>query len=350
MRATKPRLDTSPTPCLAGGARLPTLIPSLRIVAIQERLAGEIALQVLGEKVGRPIVVDPRSTRDVRREDHVGHLPQRAALGKRLHGIDIESGARQPVVLQRFDQGPMIHHTTARNIDQKGRLLHALQDVGVDHAPRLRRQWDGHHDEVAKRDHRTNSLGRIEAINDLCWRHLPRYAEAHPWRGLAYRSLLLEWLFPLPIDDLEPLLMETLETLGSIARACRERGIGYLAGSFAAPDPRRTSEEFRRHLDVNTESWTRRFPLRSYETYAAILERYNRRFVDFARRDHHSHVLVHEELSDPDLFIDVCHFTPEGIERLAEVFLPAVEELVRDTPEYRRWTEAAEAGPDRRRH
>jgi len=206
--------------------------------------------------------------------------------------------------------------------------------------------WHGRLDRVLA--YEPDVIVAYQAINDICWRHLPRYAEAHPWRGLAYRSLLLERLFPLPIDELEPLLMETLDTLGSIARACRESGIGYLAGSFAAPDPRRTSDAFRRHLDVNTESWTRRFPLHDYETYAAILERYNRRFVEFVHREHLNHVLVHQELSDPALFIDVCHFTPEGIERLSEVFLPAVDDLVRDTPAYRRWVESARVDADRR--
>jgi hypothetical protein len=49
---------------------------------------------------------------------------------------------------------------------------------------------------------------------------------------------------------------------------------------------------------------------------------------------------VHERLSDPAVFIDVCHLTPEGIDRLAEAFLPEVAELVRDTPGYRRWARA----------
>ena len=44
-----------------------------------------------------------------------------------------------------------------------------------------------------------------------------------------------------------------------------------------------------------------------------------------------------EPLSDPSVFIDVCHLTPEGIDRLAEAFLPEVAELVEQTEEYKRW-------------
>ena len=46
---------------------------------------------------------------------------------------------------------------------------------------------------------------------------------------------------------------------------------------------------------------------------------------------------VHETLDDPALFIDVCHFTPGGIERLAEAFVPAVADLVEDTAAFREW-------------
>jgi hypothetical protein len=112
-------------------------------------------------------------------------------------------------------------------------------------------------------------------------------------------------------------------------------------GSFAAPDYARARGDFRSHLDISTEFWTRRFPLRSYASYAAILARYNRLFVDFVRRRHLAHVLVHEQIDDPALFIDTCHLTPEGIERLADVFLPGVDALVAGRPAYRRWAAAA---------
>jgi hypothetical protein len=75
----------------------------------------------------------------------------------------------------------------------------------------------------------------------------------------------------------------------------------------------------------------------SYTTLSALLARHNRLFVEFAHRNHVPHVLVHGRLTDPALFIDVCHFTPEGIERLADTFLPAVADLVEDTEAYREW-------------
>jgi lysophospholipase L1-like esterase len=178
---------------------------------------------------------------------------------------------------------------------------------------------------------------QYDAINDISWRHFPRLAAAHQLRGLAYRSLLLERLFPFPVEELDPYLEEIFTTLGDTDRACREREVACLVGSFASPDPELTKGEFRKHLDYNAEFWFRRFPLHSYATWARVVRRYNELFVRFVNRYHVPHALVHERLSDPAVFIDVCHLTPVGIDRLAEAFLPEVAELVRDTPGYRRW-------------
>jgi hypothetical protein len=180
-------------------------------------------------------------------------------------------------------------------------------------------------------------LVQYQAINDIAWRHFPKFAKAHRWRGFFYKSLLLQRLFPFPVEEMDPYLAATLETMGATARACHEHGVAYLAGSFAFPDPERTHGDFRRHLDISAEFWTRWFPMPSYATWAAIVARHNRLFVDFVQRNHVPYVLVHEKLSDPALFIDVCHFTPEGIDRLAETFLPGVADLVEDTAAYGDW-------------
>jgi len=187
---------------------------------------------------------------------------------------------------------------------------------------------------------------QYQGINDISWRHLPRYAQAHPQRGRAYRSLLVQRLFPFPAEELDPYLEETFKTLGTTAGICRERGIAYLGATFAAPDPEQTRGEFRRHLDYNAEYWMRRFPMHSYATWTRIVERHNRLFGDFAWRSHVTYVPLHKTLQDPALFIDVCHFTPEGIERLADTFVPAVAGLVRDTPPGRRWLRATPGGTE----
>lgn len=182
-------------------------------------------------------------------------------------------------------------------------------------------------------------------VNDISWRTLPRYAAARPGRHRLYESLLAQRLLPFPVEELDPFLEETFTTLGNTDRACRERGVACLVGSFASPDPQRVRGEFRRHLDFNAEFWTRRFPLHSYATWARIVARYNLLFQRFVDRYHVPHAPVHERLSDPSVFIDVCHLTPEGIDRLAEAFLPEVAELVRDTEGYRAWARARPKAP-----
>ncbi len=174
-------------------------------------------------------------------------------------------------------------------------------------------------------------------VNDISWRSLPHFANAHPGRGRIYQSLLAQRLVPFPVEELDPFLEETFTTLGDTERACREQGVACLVGSFAGPDPALARGEFRKHLDYNAEFWFRRFPLHSYATWARVVRRYNELFVRFVNRYHVPHAPVHERLADPAVFTDVCHLTPEGIDRLAEAFLPEVAELVRDTPGYERW-------------
>lgn len=184
-----------------------------------------------------------------------------------------------------------------------------------------------------------------EGINDICWIHLDRYAREHPLRRRLHGSLLFERLLPLRATEIEPYMDPSLETLTAIASECRSRQVGYLLGSFAGPDAARASGAFRRHLDVNLAYWTPHLPLRSYATYQAILGRYNARLLELARRRHLALVPVHARLSDPDLFIDACHFTPEGIRLLAEAFLPGVEALIRDAPGYRAWKARPASSP-----
>jgi lysophospholipase L1-like esterase len=180
---------------------------------------------------------------------------------------------------------------------------------------------------------------QYEGINDIAWIDLPDYADRHPFRRRLCDSFLLERLLGLDPAELDPAIRGTLERFAEMNRRCQERGIAYLTATFAAPDARRASEEFRLHLDANLSFWGRYYPLRSWGTYSAILARHNALLVEFTARRHINRVLVAEQLTDPSLFIDACHLTPIGIDRLAEAFLPAVADLVSDRPDFRRWQE-----------
>jgi lysophospholipase L1-like esterase len=168
------------------------------------------------------------------------------------------------------------------------------------------------------------------AINDLAWRHLPRYAASHPWRLTLQRSLLLERLLPLAPRDFDPFFRETLENFRTMGEMCRERGVRYLVASFAAPDYGAAPRSFQRYLDVNLDFWTAHLPLHDYREYGALIARYNELFELFVYEHHMAHVLVHRLLREPLLFTDICHLTPEGIALLAEAFLPAVGRILEE--------------------
>src|SRR5262249_46450053 len=108
---------------------------------------------------------------------------------------------------------------------------------------------------------------QYEAINDIAWAELPAFAARHPWRRWMQESLLFERLRGLDPSELLPEMRATLDLRLQMERRCRAQGVAYLAATFAAPDPSRASEEFRRTLDVGTAFWTRHFPLRRYALY-----------------------------------------------------------------------------------
>jgi lysophospholipase L1-like esterase len=173
------------------------------------------------------------------------------------------------------------------------------------------------------------------AVNDIFWRHLPRYAAAHPWRRALHRSLLLGRLFPLPADRLDALLDETHETFLRTARECASNDARYVLATFAAPDPAAAPRDFLRHLDVNLDFWNRDLPLHRYVEYEAIVARHNERLERFAREHGLELAPVHRRVRDPSLFVDICHLTPEGIEALADALLPEVGRAVIESAAWR---------------
>ena len=170
------------------------------------------------------------------------------------------------------------------------------------------------------------------AVNDIFWRHLPRYAEQHPWRPVLHRSLLLERLFPPPPASFDPLFQQTDQNFLQMDRLCRDHGARYLTATFAAPDYAAAAPTFRRYLDLSLDFWNRELPLHGYPEYEALVARHNEQLELLAHQHRMELVPVARELRDPALFIDICHFTPEGIAKLALAFLPAVSRVIEFAP------------------
>lgn len=130
--------------------------------------------------------------------------------------------------------------------------------------------------------------------------------------------------------DLEPWLQAAASNVGLMERACRERGVVHLAGTFAVPDPARLTREMRAYLEANLMEMgsPEDVKLARYGTYAELIARYNRHLEVQARAAGVRLVPVADRVTDPALYVDICHKTPEGIVRLAEAFLPEVEAML----------------------
>jgi hypothetical protein len=171
---------------------------------------------------------------------------------------------------------------------------------------------------------------QYDAVNDIMGRVLPKYATDHPGRELLSRSQLLGRLLPPDPRDLD--LEGIVDNQVAMASLCRSYGATHLAASFASPDYDRASPGEQASLDVSvSEGWTPwpgTIHLRRYRDYAAILARYNALFERATTLGRVRGVMIHRELSDPELFVDICHMTEGGIAHLAQGFVDPVAEAV----------------------
>lgn len=174
---------------------------------------------------------------------------------------------------------------------------------------------------------------QYDGINDVAFVDLHHWAEAHPWRRVLYRSLLVERLFPPPPESFDALFEVTLRNHLRLARRAREQGAAYVAGAFAMPDPARLSAVQRRYLDHDvTRLWGRALGLRTYAPFHALVARFDARLEARLRERGVPLAPVQRALADPALFTDSCHLSPAGLDALAEAFLPEVVRALEARP------------------
>jgi lysophospholipase L1-like esterase len=170
---------------------------------------------------------------------------------------------------------------------------------------------------------------QYDGINDIAFVHLHHWGEAHPWRRALYRSILAERLWPPDPAGMDALLEVTVRNQLRLFRRARERGVAYVAGAFATPDPARLGPAQRRFLDHDVgRLWGRALGIADYAAFHALVERYDALFAERMGRQGVPLVRLDRELADPALYSDVCHLTPEGLDALAEALLPEVARAV----------------------
>jgi len=169
---------------------------------------------------------------------------------------------------------------------------------------------------------------QYQAVNDICHGYLPAFDARHPVRAWLRRSLLFDRCFPIKPERMDRLFGITFENMRQMHEVLRANGILHVIGTFARPDALRASAEQRAYLELNMAFWSMHSARRRYDEYCALLDHFNLRLIEAARSQGWTLAPVHERLSDPTRFVDICHNSPEGIADLAKAFLPEVAEGV----------------------
>lgn len=175
---------------------------------------------------------------------------------------------------------------------------------------------------------------QYNAVNDLSWEHMYGRKKCtnlikYLWRKVINLSFILQKSFPTDTSLLDNCLMWTLNNFKEISSEAKARGIEYIVGSFASPDYNMASNIFRQYLDSYVQSsWGRGLKLKYYSSYHEFIVRYNKFFQSYVEQNNLTSVFVDKAISDPNLFIDVCHMTPDGIEKLADSFFDGVIKIM----------------------
>ena len=176
---------------------------------------------------------------------------------------------------------------------------------------------------------------QYNAVNDISWRYFPRHNNTctnkmkHIFLKAVNYSYVLQRLFPLDTSFFDKCIEQSLDNFNKIATEARSRGVEYIVGSFAAPDYYKATDIFRQYLDYNVQSsWGTGINLKYYLPYHKTLTRFNRFLRSYAEDNNITLAHINESMTDPELFIDICHITPAGIEKMAELFAETLHETI----------------------
>src|SRR6516165_7115030 len=131
-----------------GGYWLAASEPLYLVDRVKQRLSGSKAAAILYQCRLPSLAIGRAVDRDMRRDQHVWHAPERVVGGQRLGICDIEPGSSEMAGAQRLDQVGRHHTPTARDIDEVSAALHPREQPGVEHPYRVRRFRRGHDNKI----------------------------------------------------------------------------------------------------------------------------------------------------------------------------------------------------------
>lgn len=168
-------------------------------------------------------------------------------------------------------------------------------------------------------------LVEYNAVNDVCFQILREKAKAAaPWQKIARQSALLfrvlgSRLRSEDIDMEELFERRTFRHLRGIVGGCREAGVEVAFCSFAYPSEAVITTDEYCYYDFNLRGvWRAKYS--SLSEYSQLIRMYNRKLRELCRAENVIYVPVARNMREgAAAFIDICHMTPRGIERKAEV-------------------------------
>ena len=99
------------------------------------------------------------------RDDHVLEPPQRAVLGQRLLGEDVERGALERAVLQPLGERLLVDHRAAADVDEHGAGLDRGQRLGVEQPAGGVGAGERDDDRVGAPDERPQLAHRVQLVD-----------------------------------------------------------------------------------------------------------------------------------------------------------------------------------------
>ena len=87
----------------------------------------------------------------MRCEDHVLQPDEWTVGGKRLGGEHVQPRRGDDTLFERLDEGWLVDHATAGDVDQHGSRLHGSECLGADQPSGLRGQRAREHNSVSRR-------------------------------------------------------------------------------------------------------------------------------------------------------------------------------------------------------
>ena len=172
------------------------------------------------------------------------------------------------------------------------------------------------------------------AVNDICYVILYTLEiRAHLWQKLLRQSEFLSRQFGQyfkPGNDLmlNLLYWNTLKNLETIHKTAQQHDIDVMFCSFVRPQLDGITPDELNYFNHNLRTfWDRKYT--SFAEYCHIVDVYNAAMRQLCSELNMGYIPVAENLTGgTQTFVDICHMTPQGIEKKADIFFNQLKPYV----------------------